>query len=93
MITSLSEKMGSIKNLEDNVTFKNTISRLRLVNIMTTNGCHTWNNKIGGKHQIIVRLDSFIIFEYVIQTGATFEAKILPRARSLSGQYVFLGRA
>jgi len=47
-------------------TFSETITNLRLVDIPTINGVHTWNNIRGGENKIACRLDRFLTLEQLI---------------------------
>lgn len=58
--------------------FGDMILEQRLVDIPTTNGIHTWNNRRGGLNQIASRLDRFLISEQVKNRDIFFEAMILP---------------
>jgi exonuclease III len=58
MITSLHGNRGGNRGLEnESVPFKAMFENIRLVNIQTSNGCHTWNNKCGGACKIVIRLE------------------------------------
>jgi len=64
MITNLSEKKGGIRKLDkDSKAFISTMENLNLVDILTSNGLFTWNNRRGGYHQIASRLDHFLLYE------------------------------
>ena len=52
MIKSFAEKKGGICRLEPKtLSFTQMIDNLNLIDLEPTNGCFTWNNKRGGKHQ------------------------------------------
>lgn len=58
--------------------FNELITDLRLVDIATTNGVFTWNNRRGGKNQIASKLDRFLLSEQTLNRDVFIEAKILP---------------
>eukprot|EP00253_Pinus_taeda_P035223 PITA_35223 len=79
MITSLNEKRGGVRRIDgDMELFADTINDQRLVDILTNNGIHKWNNRRGEKHQIASRLDIFLISEQIMSRDILVEAMILP---------------
>jgi hypothetical protein len=48
------------------------------VDIRTSNGQFTWNNKINLHHQVATRLDRFLVSESIILQGLALEGNILP---------------
>jgi len=58
--------------------FNELITEQRLVDIPTTNGVFTWNNRRGGRNQIASRLDSFLLSEQILNHDVFIETKILP---------------
>lgn len=83
MIISLKEKRGGLKRSDsDMATFGEMITEQRLVDIPMINGIHAWNNGRGGIHQIVSRLDRFLISEQVINWDIFIEVMILPRMGS-----------
>jgi hypothetical protein len=79
MMTSLLEKKGGLRNLDnESLAFKETIDKIRLVDNQTTYGCHTWNNKRGGSHQIADRLENFLVSKNVIQSQVAVSTETLP---------------
>lgn len=53
MIRELGEKRGGTRKEDQSMEeFNEMIRDQRLVDIPTTNGVHTWNNRRGGKNQI-----------------------------------------
>jgi len=78
MIKSLLEKKGGTRLLgKDSISFQNFINTMRLVDIDTSNGIFTWNNKIGGESEVASKLDRFIILEDLILIGPDLSATIL----------------
>lgn len=66
MIRELGEKKGGIRRLDQSMEeFNEMITDQRLVDIPTTNGVYTWNNRRGGKNQITSRLDRFLLSEQI----------------------------
>jgi len=62
MIKSLSEKKEGTRFLsKDSMTFQTFIDNMKLVDIVTSNGIFTWNNKRGGESQVVTKLEIFII--------------------------------
>jgi hypothetical protein len=45
----------------DNDSFNSSIQDKKLIDIETSNGLHTWNNRQGGSHQIDRWLDHSLI--------------------------------
>ena len=79
MIKSLNKKRGRVRGVDaDLEMFGDTINEQRLVDITTTNGIHTWNNRRGGRRQITSRLDRFLILEEIVSRDIFMEAMILP---------------
>ena len=79
MIKSLTKKKGGTKTIgRDSIPFQNFLIDMRLVDLETTNGTFTWNNKRGGASQVASKLDKFIISEDLLLTGRILIAFILP---------------
>eukprot|EP00253_Pinus_taeda_P003926 PITA_03926 len=79
MISYLGEKKGGIRRPDQSMEeFNEMITYQRLVDIPTTNGVYTWNNRRGGKTQIASRLDRFLLSEQILNRDVFIEAKILP---------------
>ena len=79
LIRNLDEKKGGIRSLNTASTlFNNTISDLDLIDVRTSNGIFTWNNKQTGDIGITCRLDRFLLLELVMMVEGTVEAVILP---------------
>ena len=58
--------------------FTNLIVNTNLVDVPTTNGKFTWNNRRGGTHQVASHLDRFLVSEYFVSLDIFYEASILP---------------
>eukprot|EP00253_Pinus_taeda_P022615 PITA_22615 len=83
MIKSLNKKKGGLRRTEaDMEAFGDWIAEQRLVDIQTTNGIYTWNNRRGGRHQIASRVDQFLMSEQIINWDIFIEAAILSRMGS-----------
>lgn len=79
LIRNLGEKKGGIRKEDQTMEeFNDMIKELKLVDIPTTNGIHTWNNRRGGKNQIASRLDRFLLSEQILNKDVFIESKILP---------------
>jgi len=79
MITSLNEKRGGLIRIDaDMEAFGDMIAEQRLLDIQTTNGIYTWNNRRGGRHQIASKLDKLLLLEHNINWDIFIEAMILP---------------
>jgi hypothetical protein len=78
IIRSLEEKKGGSRRLDqDSCSFNNLIEDLRLVDLETSNGTHTWTNRRTGAHQIACKLDRFLISEPLMLDGMAMEATVL----------------
>ena len=83
LIRNLDEKKGGIRSLNSASTlFNNTISDLDLIDVRTSNGIFTWNNKQLGDRGIACRLDRFLLTEPVMMAGGNIRASVLPAAGS-----------
>ena len=51
---------------------------MKLVDIVTSNGIFTWNNKRGGESQVASKLDRFIISEDLMLNDKEMVARVLP---------------
>ena len=61
LITSLDEKKGGIRHLEnENIQARDTIEELKMVDIVIGIDIFTWNNKRGGDWHVASRLDPFL---------------------------------
>ena len=79
MITTLEEKKGGIRSLNNDVeAFNNFIQEANLVDFLPKNGMFTWNNKRGGDRQIASILDQFLIIDTILMDGVTVESDIIP---------------
>jgi hypothetical protein len=78
IIHSLAEKRGGSRHLDkDSGDFNALIDELRLIDLDTNNGMHTWTNRRIGIYQIACKLDRFLISESLMMEGTTVEADIL----------------
>jgi len=58
----MDEKKGRLKRLDqDHLAFKDFIQDQCLIDLETTNGTYTWNNRRGGSQQVACKLDRFLI--------------------------------
>ena len=79
LIASLEEKKGGIHRLEEECeTFRETIEHLNLMDIILGEGWFTWNKKITGDRHIASRLDSFLVYESIIEIGSEVYISTLP---------------
>eukprot|EP00253_Pinus_taeda_P019643 PITA_19643 len=79
MIKSLSEKKGGTKMLNiDSLAFQAFMYSMKLVDIVSSNGLSTWNNKRGGDSLVASKLDRFIILEDLILNNKEIATRILP---------------
>jgi len=79
MITTLAEKKGGIRRMDRYAkAFLAFIEKTKLVDIKTSNGQFTWNNKRILHQQITSRLDRFLISESIVMQGIIMEGNILP---------------
>jgi exonuclease III len=78
IIRSLEEKKGGSRRLDqDSYDFNNLIEDLRLIDLDTSNGIHTWTNRRTGAHQITCKLDRFLLSESLMLDGTAMEATIV----------------
>eukprot|EP00253_Pinus_taeda_P022907 PITA_22907 len=79
MTKSLTEKKGGTRTLGRYfVAFQNFLTDMKLVDMETSNGIFTWNNKRGGSTQVASKLDRFIISEELLLMGSSLTVFILP---------------
>jgi hypothetical protein len=79
IIATLAEKKGGIRRLDiDAEVFSAFIEKTKLVDIKTSNGQFTWNNKRTLHQQIASILDKFLILESIVMQGIIMEGNILP---------------
>ena len=79
IITTLAEKKGGIIRLDrDAEAFLAFIEKTKLVDIKTSNGQFTLNNKRILHQQIASRLDRFLISHSIVMQGIIMEGIILP---------------
>eukprot|EP00253_Pinus_taeda_P003282 PITA_03282 len=78
MIKSLSEKKGGTRNIsKDSLAFQNFMDSMKLVDIVSSNGLFTWNNK-RGESLVASKLDEFIISKDLMLNNKEMAASILP---------------
>lgn len=78
MIKSLTKKEGTRVLGKDSLAFQTFIDKMKLVDIVTSNGIFTWNNKRGGESQVAYKLDRFIILEDLMFNDKEMVASMLP---------------
>ena len=79
MIRNLEEKKGGIRNLNPaSAQFNELINDLNLIDVITSSGIFTWNNKQVGDRGIAYRLDHFLILESIMVAGGELRAVLLP---------------
>ena len=62
--------------------FNEVIDNLNLVDVSTTNGNFTWNNKRIGDRGITCRLDHFLVLESDIMNKEELKSSVLPSVGS-----------
>jgi len=79
IIMSLVEKKGGIRQLDRDVEdLSNFIDTTKMVDLKTNNDQFTWNNKQMNQHQVVTRLDKFLVSDSIIMQGMTLDCNILP---------------
>lgn len=79
----MEEKKGGLHRLDqEHLAFKDFIQDHHLIDLETSNGTFTWNNRRGGSQQVACKLDIFLISESLMLTGMHMEATIVPAAGS-----------
>ena len=79
LIRNLEEKKGGIWNLNPaSAQFNELIDDLNSIDVRTSNGIFTWNNKQVGDRGITCRLDHFLISESIMVAGGELRAVLLP---------------
>jgi hypothetical protein len=73
------EKKGGTKILDrDAEDFSSFIDTVEMVDIRTSNGQFTWNNKQTNQHQVVTRLEIFLVSKSIILQGLNLDCSILP---------------
>lgn len=73
------EKKGRTRILgRDSISFQNFITNMKLVDMETSIGIITWNNKRGGPTQVASKLDRFMVSEEFLLRGSSITILILP---------------
>eukprot|EP00253_Pinus_taeda_P024856 PITA_24856 len=76
---SLMEKKGETRILgRHSIAFQNFITNMKLVDMETSNGIFTWNNKRGGPSQVASKLDKLMLSDELLITGSNITTLILP---------------
>jgi len=79
LIRSLLEKKGGNRSLRnDSLTFQTFRDTMKLVDIDTSNGQFTWNNKRGGESNVASKLNRFIILDDLILLDKEMIVRFLP---------------
>jgi exonuclease III len=79
IITTLVDKKGGTMRLDgDAEEFSAFIDAAEMVDIRTSNGQFTWNNKRSNHYQVATRLDRFLVSESIILQRLTVDCNILP---------------
>ena len=83
MISNLEAKKGCLRSLSgEDEAFNSMITACEMVDIQTSSGFFTWNNRRGGPHQIAKRLDRFVVSKSILTMGGLLNAMVLPMAGS-----------
>lgn len=83
LIRSLEENKGGVRSLSNiNASFNKLIEELHRVNVRTTNGLFTWQNKRSRARHIASRLDRFLVSESALVGEGEIGATVLPAASS-----------
>ena len=73
------EKKGGTRTLsKDSIAFQTFIDNMKLVDIDSSNGLFTWNNKRGGESQVTSKLDRFMILEDLMLIDKEMVVRIRP---------------
>lgn len=79
LIRNLDEKKRAVRQLNpNNERFRVVIEALNLVDLRTSNGLFTWNNKRSGDRSITSHLDRFLVSKSVLTWGGEISAMVLP---------------
>ena len=77
-ITSLEEKQGGLARLDPSSNFlRSMIGSLNLIDVKTSNGIFTWNNRRCGGEAISERLDRFLVSCYWMNNRWVTNSEIL----------------
>jgi hypothetical protein len=72
-------KKGGVRSISTTSTsFNKLIEEMHLVDIRTTNGLFTWQNKHSGERHIASRLDHFLVSESIMVGRGEIGATVLP---------------
>ena len=64
------------------IRFNAIINDLNLIDVRTSNGIFTWNNKQTGDRRIAYRLDRFFLSESIMMASGNLKVVVLPAAGS-----------
>eukprot|EP00253_Pinus_taeda_P034910 PITA_34910 len=79
MMKSLLVKKWGTKSLnKDSFAFQSFVDSMKLVDMVSSNGLFTWNNKRGGESLVASELDRFIITEDLMLNNKEMAESILP---------------
>jgi hypothetical protein len=82
LIRYLEEKKGGIRTLSNiSASFNKMIEELQLVDVRTTNGYFTWQNKHSRTSRITSCLDKFLVLESTLVGEGEIWAIVMPAAR------------
>ena len=81
LIANLGEKMGGQRSLDRfQEAFGAFQARSSFVDMETSNGWYTWNNKRGGEHLVASHLDRFMVLEPILHCTGEIMTEVLPVA-------------
>ena len=83
LVRNLDKKKGGIRKLNPiSEYFNEVIANLELVDVRTTNGTFTWNNKRTGDRGITCHLYWYFVFESIMMAGGELSAVVVPSVGS-----------
>ena len=83
LIANLGEKKGGRRSLDRyQEAFRAFQAGSSFVDMETSNGWYTWNNKWGGEHLVSSRLDRFLVSEPLLHDTGEIMTEVLPTAGS-----------
>ena len=78
----MTKKYGILQLNPISEYFNDFIANLELVDVRTTNGTFTWNNKTTRDRGIHYWLDQFLVDESIMKAGGELSVVVLPSAGS-----------
>ena len=82
LIPNLGRKKGGRRSLDRfQEAFGAFQARSSFVDMETSNGWYTWNNKPGGEHLVASRLDKFLVSEPLLHDIGEIMTEVLSAAR------------